>query len=387
MLTKPIRHLPYILFFILFCGADAFVYPYLNLYFSFRGLAGPQIGLINGLSYLVTILAGFLLGYLADKSGRPKLVLLFALLLTAASIWYLSIARVMLHLCLAGMLYTFFYVPGMDLGDKLVLDHLNRDVRLFGAFRFGGPLGYSIGVLAAGYLASAMGLISVLHVGILVIGLSILPVLLMRNPPRLDSPPAHAPWRQVATHHNALYYYGVMALWGFSESGALPYQSMYMADLGFSTDYTALLISIAMGGQMIGYLGLPLLMRRLRHEALVSAGFLMMAVRIGSFLIIRQTPVGLMLLLQFIGGLSQPLVLAVITQKIGESFQTEASSTAQTLKTVANRGIGGSVGVMLFGWLYGFLPPVTVMGLFCGLILAFALLTLLWGKHRRIHIV
>lgn len=383
-LKKIGANFQYFLYFILFCGADAFVYPYLNLYFAWRGLDGTEIGLINSLSYIFTVVAGFVYGTIADKSGRPKTLLLIGILGSALSIFWLSLSQTMICLCLASVLYTFHYVPSGDLGDKLMLDRLGaEDTRLFSLFRLGGPIGYGAGVLVAGAITAASGIVPVFYGGMLVFAAAFVTVLCMPSSPKQGKKAARAPVGQVLAHKHASYFYGVMALWGFVESGSLPYLSVYMDGQGFGAEYTAVLISVAMAGQMIGYLFTPVILKRVREGTLVGAGFLFMVLRIGALVWVKQIPAPIMIMTQLVGGLSQPFLLATMTQMIGENYRGGASNTAQTLKTVANRGIGGSVGVFLFGWLYSRLSAPSVMALFTGFSLAAGLLTLCWSRKLK----
>lgn len=80
-----------------------------------------------------------------------------------------------------------------------------------------------------------------------------------------------------------------------------------------------------------------------------------------------------------LAGSAQALILTPITLMIGRSFSREVSSTAQTLKTVASKGIGSSTGAFLYGWLYSQLPARGVMLLFTCLIFGFGILSRLGG--------
>lgn len=168
-----------------------------------------------------------------------------------------------------------------------------------------------------------------------------------------------------------------MALWGFSEGGALSYQAVYLSDMGFSTEYTSALITTAMLGQTLTFTLMPLLQARIRPENMVLLGFLLFGGRVLSLTFIAQAafPGWLVMALHFLGGSAQALILTPITLMIGRCFSAEVSSTAQTMKTVASRGVGSSAGAFLYGWLYSVLPAQGVMLLFTCLIFGFGVLT------------
>ena len=67
-----LRSIPYFLFFVFYWVAEALFVPYLGLYFELRGMNSVQIGMLNGLFYVVTIVSAMTIGYFADKTRRPR---------------------------------------------------------------------------------------------------------------------------------------------------------------------------------------------------------------------------------------------------------------------------------------------------------------------------
>ena len=192
---------------------------------------------------------------------------------------------------------------------------------------------------------------------------------------------ARVPVKQLFTNWQSAYIYGTMVLWGFSEAGALSYLAVYMSDRGFSTEYTSVLITIAMVGQTVAFSLMPAIQPVLHPKTMVMLGFLVFSGRILSLALVgmQQFPFLLVAVFHFVGGSAQALILTPITLMIGRSFSREVSSTAQTLKTVASKGIGSSTGAFLYGWLYSQLPARGVMLLFTCLIFGFGILSRLGG--------
>ena len=62
--------------------------PYLGLYFEMRGMNSVQIGMLNSLFYVVTIISAMTIGYFADKTRRPRLTV---------SICFSCVVLVVLH--------------------------------------------------------------------------------------------------------------------------------------------------------------------------------------------------------------------------------------------------------------------------------------------------
>ena len=126
---------------------------------------------------------------------------------------------------------------------------------------------------------------------------------------------------------------------------------------------------------------MPAIQPVLHPKTMVMLGFLVFSGRILSLALIgtQQFPFFLVAVFHFIGGSAQALILTPITLMIGRTFSREVSSTAQTMKTVASKGIGSSTGAFLYGWLYSQLPARSVMVLFTCLIFGFGILSRLGG--------
>ncbi len=387
-----IRSAPYFLFLVFYWIADALFVPYLGLYFEHRGLNSVQIGLLNSLFYLVTVVSAVTIGYFSDRSGRPKRTVTLCYVAVILVVIYMSRATSMLHLAFAYALYGYCSVSCCDLVDRLLLERLGEDTKYFGLFRVGSPLGYSGGVILAGAIIPRQGTAALFPICIIFSALCVFMSLLMQESAGArKAHQAKVPLKQLFTSRQAVYIYGTMVLWGFSEAGALSYVAVYLSDLGFSTEYTSTLITIAMLGQCIAYTLMPALQERIKPKNMVMLGFLVFCGRILSltFIGVNKFPLWLVAALHFCGGSAQAFILTPITLMIGRCFSLKVSSTAQTLKTVASKGIGSSTGAFLYGWLYSRLPGHRVMLLFTCMIFAFALLSRAAGvfADRRVALL
>jgi len=95
--------------------SGSIVYPYLSLYFLELGGTKPQIGLVNALAGLVGMFLFPVGGYIADKSGRAKLIGV-ATFLYATSFFFYILAPNWQWLAV-GMAYqqlVLFYMPAMN---------------------------------------------------------------------------------------------------------------------------------------------------------------------------------------------------------------------------------------------------------------------------------
>ena len=124
-----LRGAPYFLFFIFYWVAEALFVPYLGLYFEMRGMNSVQIGMLNSLFYVVTIISAMTIGYFADKTRRPRLTVSICFSCVVLVVLYMSRATTLPHLAAAYALYGYFVVSCCDLVDKLLLEQLGDDTR------------------------------------------------------------------------------------------------------------------------------------------------------------------------------------------------------------------------------------------------------------------
>ena len=95
--------------------SGSIVYPYLSLYFLELGGTKPQIGLVNALAGLVGMFLFPVGGYIADKSGRAKLIGVATFLYATSFIFYILAPN--WQWLAVGMAYqqlVLFYMPAMN---------------------------------------------------------------------------------------------------------------------------------------------------------------------------------------------------------------------------------------------------------------------------------
>lgn len=380
---------PYLLFFLLYWCAISFFEPYMSLFLSERGLDGAEIGIISCALYIVTLVAAFFMGYLADRSGRPKLVLIITLAGIMAATWGIRQAHGVFPLTVACIFYGFFNAPATDLADKLALRNIPNAMRHYSIFRMGGSVGYCVGTLLAGAVIAGFGFLVSLDILIVAMAGCILSCLGMSRA-RNDRGVVHGkvPLGEIFKNPKAYYIYGCMALWGVVSGGGLSYASFYVDQMGFDTNFAAWLIAAAMVGQMLMFLLVPAILRKLGEEASVSLALVLLFFRIGALALCRHLPLWAVLGLHFLGGPSEPLMLCAIVSMVNSTFSARVSSTSQALKSVASKGIGSSLGTLVLGIMFDKIAPFWVMVSVACACLVFAAIAWVWFKalNNRIAI-
>lgn len=139
------------LYFFIFFGQGALI-PYLALYFSNDAfqLSASEIGTIVAVGPVLSIVLQPVWGMAADRFGRPKRLLLVALL--AAGLLTLSylLTSVYLFLLLISSLWALFQCAHIPLVDTLAIEFSKRKSVDYGALRLFGSAGFALAVFILG---------------------------------------------------------------------------------------------------------------------------------------------------------------------------------------------------------------------------------------------
>lgn len=140
-----------VLYFFIFFGQGALI-PYLALYFSNDAfqLSASEIGTIVAVGPVLSIVLQPVWGMAADRFGRPKRLLLVALL--AAGLLTLSylLTSVYLFLLLISSLWALFQCAHIPLVDTLAIEFSKRKSVDYGALRLFGSAGFALAVFILG---------------------------------------------------------------------------------------------------------------------------------------------------------------------------------------------------------------------------------------------
>jgi PPP family 3-phenylpropionic acid transporter len=148
---------PFSFYFWQFAGG-AFVAPFLVLYFQSLGFSGPQIGLLSGLSPLLTLVCAPVWIALADATRRHHLVLTLTLLAAGLIEFAFPYLRAFVPVLFANLLFCLFYAPVTPLADSAAMRYLAESPQKYGRLRLGGTLGFALAGPVAGLLVQSYGL-------------------------------------------------------------------------------------------------------------------------------------------------------------------------------------------------------------------------------------
>ena len=148
---------PFSFYFWQYAGI-AFVMPFLVLFYQGLGFSGGQIGLLVGISPLVTLVCTPLWTGLADAYRRHALILSLTLAGSILSLLIYPLFNTFLSLLLIVIVYSALAAPISALADNATMSMLGEQRNLYGRLRLGGTFGFALAAPLAGLMVQAYGL-------------------------------------------------------------------------------------------------------------------------------------------------------------------------------------------------------------------------------------
>ena len=148
---------PFTFYAILF-ASFAFVAPFIVLYYQSLGFTGAQIGLLTGLTPLITLFGAPLWTSLADATRRHRLIMSLAILVGAITIFVFPFPNTFAPVLLIAILFYASFAPVSPFADSATMFMLADEKEMYGRVRLGGTIGFGVAASIAGVLVQDYGL-------------------------------------------------------------------------------------------------------------------------------------------------------------------------------------------------------------------------------------
>ncbi|GGB47794.1 MFS transporter [Fictibacillus barbaricus] len=151
------------------------LFPLLGVYFKEEvGLSGTEIGTLMSIGPVVMIFAQPLWGIVTDYTRRPRSVLVFSLVLTAAFGYSIYLLESYIWLIALLIVFSFMQSALVPVSDSILLNYVQKENKQYGNYRLFGAIGFAIAVYMAGRLAEAFGTRVIFYMFIAVLILCVL---------------------------------------------------------------------------------------------------------------------------------------------------------------------------------------------------------------------
>lgn len=353
-MTPEPRLQAYFFAYFLYVGA---LVPYFALYLAARGFGAGEIAAVLAMPQLARVAAPAFWGWLADRSGAARGIVVFSaavLLAGYALLPWVEGAGAVAALMLAMSLLSAGALP---IVEALTLGALGGRTERYGPIRLWGSVGFILAVLATGAWLDAHAPQSLLAV--------VLPLAALALAASVALPGRHVSLGAARTDERLLAVLArpeVLAFFGASlcmnvAHGALyAFYSIYLEAEGYSKTAIGVLWTLGVLAEIVLFLLLPRLLRRYSLRVVLAASFACAVVR---FLAIGWGvhSVALLAAAQLLHAATFGAYHAASVAVVHRLFTGTLQARGQTLHSSASYGMGGVAGTLLAGWSWSALGP------------------------------
>jgi PPP family 3-phenylpropionic acid transporter len=323
-------------------GGYAFVLPFLVLYYQSAGFTGAQIGLLTGITPIITMLGASSWTAFADGRRQHRLVMSLALLGGAATIFVFPFIRTFAPILLLAVIFYIFYAPVLSLADSASMNMLAEKKEMYGRVRLGGTLGFGLAAYLSGMLVQKYGL------SLAFWGSSLLLILAFMISQKLVYRPEiirGSTWSGIGTllrNPSWILFLMLACAGGLSMAGTNTYLFAFLKELGAKESTMGLAMTIGTISEIpVLYFGNHLV-KRFKPFGLLMLAMTFTGLRLLAFAA-SSTPT-LVLAVQLLNGLTFPAMWIAGVAYADEKAPAGLSATAQGMFAAMVFGFGSAVG-------------------------------------------
>jgi PPP family 3-phenylpropionic acid transporter len=329
-------------FSFLYFASVASVSPYLVLYYRGLGFTGAQIGLLTGITPLITLFSVPLWTGLADMTRRHRLIMSFALLVGMVMMILLPLLNAFAPVLLAAVLFNAFFAPVSSFADSATMVMLADEKEMYGRIRLGGTIGYGLTAPIAGVLVQNHGLkwafwgCAALFLLALIVSQR-----LVYGQAKADDAAWHGV-RALPLNPRWLLFLALALASGVALAATNTYFFPYMEELGAKESMMGLALTIGTLSEIPVFFFGNRLVKRFKPYGLLVLTVVVTVIRF--FLLVASATPNLVLFVQLLNGLTFPAMWVAGVSYAHEQAPAGMGTTAQGIFGATVFGLGTAVG-------------------------------------------
>ena len=366
-------------FYFCYFAAVGIFLPYWSPYLQHLGYTPDQIGELLALTLITKLVAPYLWGWLADRSGRRMLVVRIACLATVINFVLVFFAReAYLSLALALLFYSFFWNAALPQFEATTLNHLGDKTHRYSRIRLWGSIGFILTTVAMGFL---LEVISIIWLPFLITGLflallinsSLIPEAPIRNEV-LEAPTVSI--LTILKQPSVIIFFLVSLLMAASHGPYYAFFTIHLNELGYTGGLIGFLWALGVIAEVIIFLLVPRWLPRFGVQWLLQVTLLVTALR-WLLTALYAESLGILLFAQCLHGFSFGLYHALAITIVHQFFTGTLQGRGQALLSSFGFGVGGALGNLIAGYLWaGTSPMISYLWAYSLVVMAFVIS---WG--------
>ncbi len=337
---------PFLFYVLLFAGyASAF--PFIVVYYQGLGFSGAEIGLLTGISPLITFLGAPFWTRLADSTRRHRLIMSLTMGAGILAVCLLPLLRTFAPILITGLTMSFFMAPASSFADNSTMHTLGEKKELYGRIRLGGTIGFALAAPLAGIFVQNTSLRAAFWLAGVMYLLALLVSQNFDHGTSVEKPAAARGAGTLLRDPRWIIFLGIAFAGGLSMTAANNYFFPLMKELGAKESLMGIALSI---GTIFEFPVLFFGNRLIRIFKPYGLFLLSMA-----FTVLRLVLLGLnsspdlILLIQLLNGFSFPAMWMAGVAYAHERAPAGFTTTAQGMFSAMVFGVGSAAGGFLGG--------------------------------------
>jgi PPP family 3-phenylpropionic acid transporter len=334
-------------FYFLFFAAISCLVPFMALFYRSLGLTGSQIGLLTGITPLITLVAAPFWTGLADSTRRHKLVMAGLIAGTVAAALLILQMDAFFWLLLVVSVYSFLQAPVASLSDSATMSMLGENRDRYGRVRLWGTLGWGVVAPAAGLVIQRTSLDWAFYLFAGFMGATLIVSLWFAFPRASQSVPFAEGMRTLLRNRRWMFFLAMVFLCGIGTSTVSSYLFVFMEDLQASKTLMGIALTIATVSELPVMFFANRLLRRFNPRGVLLLALVTVAVRV--LLYSLSGAAWQVLLIQLLHGLTFPVIWVAGVSYADEIAPPGLKASAQGMFGGTLMGFGAAVGSLLGG--------------------------------------
>ncbi|MDH4322796.1 MAG: MFS transporter [Betaproteobacteria bacterium] len=339
-----------------FLYAGAFV-PYFALYLAARGFGAVEIAAVMAMPQLARVAAPTFWGWLADRSGAGRAIVIGSGLALVAGYPVLAAAQGALAVALVMLLMSLLSAGALPIVEAMTLNSLEGRGERYGPIRMWGSIGFIAGVLGTGVWLDAHAPQSLLGVVVLLAAVALaVSTLLPTTRVSVGAGGAEARLGDVLRRVDVIALLAACSCMSAAHGALYGFFSLHAEALGYSKTAIGALWTLGVLAEIVVFLAWPKLTRRYSLRVLLIASFVCAAARFAA--IGWGTQVLLLLVAaQLLHAATFGVFHAASVAAVHRLFTGRLQARGQTLYSSLSYGLGGGAGLLVAGWSWEALGP------------------------------
>lgn len=344
-------------YYFAYMGGWGFVLPFINLFYVSLGLSGTQIGTIGSLSSIVGLVLSPIVVTEIKKLPQARTLLQFTLMFGALGYFVLGQQTQFLFILIIIFFHTIATTGIMPTSDSMAVTVSQQAGTGYGSVRVWASLGWIVFVLSSGWLIQRFGfsagfagvsLMWILGAGLILFIPS--QYFIARQDIEVSKPSLRTAFHHIL-HDRLLLGFAVAIIFiGFSNSGVLQFENVFLAQLGASKQ----LISVA--GILSAIVELPFMIfadrfvRRMGVHRILLLALVLIAIQRGA--VLAFPAITTIMIVRFLGGASFSFYTISFVGLISSRTKSSDTGTVLALYTVTLAGLVNMLAAPIAGALF-----------------------------------